>query len=106
MKNHIKSLCPHGAMEARVTSNHKVVGSNPTGDFFFYWYNLMIIYFNHPKQVCMTYLQHMLLSFRFSYLLCVGSIQAFIHGIHPDLFIDSTSTLTKILSNTLKNSGC
>ena len=76
MKNHIKSVCPHGVMEARVTSNHKVVGSNPTGDFF-YWYNLMIIYFNHPKQVCMTYLQHMLLSFRFSYLLCVGSIQYF-----------------------------
>ena len=34
MKNHIKSVCPHGVMEARVTSNHKVVGSNPTGDFF------------------------------------------------------------------------
>ena len=36
MKNHIKSLCPHGAMEARKTSNLKVVGSSPTGDFFYF----------------------------------------------------------------------
>ena len=33
MKNHIKSACPY-MYRKRVTSNHKVVGSNPTGDFF------------------------------------------------------------------------
>ena len=61
----------------------------------------MIIYFNHPKQVCMTYYNICCL---FAFLFIVCDLFVFIHGIHPDLFIDSTSTLTKILSNTLKNS--
>lgn len=65
-----------------------------------------MIYFKHPKEVCMTYFQHMRLSLYFSYILWKGSIQSFIHALFPDLYIRSTTDLSIILIDTLKSAGC
>jgi len=62
--------------------------------------------FDHPKQVCMNYFQHMRLSLYFSYLLACGSFNAFIHAFYPDILITSTSDLSIKLKNILDTSGC
>ena len=49
--------------------------------------------FNHPSNVCMTYLQHMKLSIELSSLFFIGSIKAFIHAFIPDIYITSSSDL-------------
>lgn len=66
----------------------------------------MKYYFKHPKSVCMTYLTHMYLSLYFSYILFIGSIQAFFHAFYPDIFITSTSDLNQKVYKLLTNSGC
>ena len=65
----------------------------------------MRLYFNHPKNVCMTYLKHMKLSLYLSYLLAKGSAKAIIHAFLPDTFITSTSDLTAKVQDILKTSG-
>ena len=62
--------------------------------------------FQHPKQVCMSYCQHLKLSLYFSYILGKGSIFAFVHAFFPDTYITSTSDLSKQLQTTLKSAGC
>lgn len=64
------------------------------------------ILFKHPKNVCMTYRQHFNLSIGFSYILFVGSIKAFVHSIHPDIYVSSTGDLVKQLTKSLDENGC
>ena len=66
----------------------------------------MNLYFNHPKNVCMTYFKHMKLSLYLSYLLAKGSIKAIVHAFLPDTFITSTSDLNEKIQYILKTSGC
>ena len=49
-----------------------------------------MIFFQHPKKVCMTYFQHARLSMNFSYMFLKASKEAFIHAIYPDKYITST----------------
>lgn len=63
-------------------------------------------YFEHPNNVCMSYLTHAKLSLGFSIKLISGSIKAFIHACIPSLYITSTSDLVTEISNELKNNGC
>ena len=62
--------------------------------------------FKHPKEVCMTYLEHATLSFKFSCMLFVGSIKAFIHAIYPDICVTSTSDLIVDIKKKMENAGC
>ena len=62
--------------------------------------------FKHPTNVCMTYLEHMKFAMNISLRLFVGSVQAFVHAIIPDMFVDSTSELINTIDYMLKNSGC
>ena len=48
--------------------------------------------FKHPKEVCMSYLEHCMLSLKFSYILFVGSIKALTSG----LMVFATATGTAI----------
>ena len=66
----------------------------------------MYTYFKHPKAVCMSYLTHMYLSLYFSFILWIGSIQAFFHAFYPDVFITSTTDLAHSLDQILSSSGC
>ena len=62
--------------------------------------------FKHPKEVCMSYLEHCMLSLKFSYVLFVGSIKAFAHAIYPDIFVTSTSDLIIDIKKTMEAAGC
>ena len=66
----------------------------------------MTPYFKHPKHVCMTYFTHMGLSLYFSFILWIGSMQAFFHAFYPDIFITSTTDLAHSLDTILKRAGC
>jgi len=66
----------------------------------------MYFYFDHPKNVCMTYIKHMKLSLYLSYLLAKGSAKAIVHAFLPDTFITSTSDLNEKIQYILKTSGC
>lgn len=54
----------------------------------------------------MTYAQHMFLSLYFSFILGVGSVQAFIHAFIPDVFITSTTDLAHDVQSIINRSGC
>ena len=62
--------------------------------------------FNHPKNVCMTYIQHLKLSFNFSWLFFKGCVLALIHAVIPDFFITSTSDIKNEIDYLLKTNGC
>ena len=62
--------------------------------------------FIHPNSVCMSYVQHMKFSLSISKELFVGSIQAFIHALLPNTYVDSTSSLVKNMAEKLDNAGC
>jgi len=62
--------------------------------------------FEHPKKVCMTYMEHFKLSGEIAYVLCVGSIKAIIHAIYPDMFITSTTDTINYIQKRLNESGC
>ena len=62
--------------------------------------------FEHPRKVCMSYLQHFKLSMGFSYMFAVASIKAFIHAVIPDIYISSTTNTVETAVQIIKNSGC
>lgn len=62
--------------------------------------------FKHPKNVCMTYFEHMKISLTFSFLFFKGNILSIIHAFLPDLFISSTTDINQQIYNILKDNGC
>ena len=62
--------------------------------------------FEHPRKVCMTYMEHFKLSVEMAYVLGVGSIKAIIHAIYPDMFITSTTDTINYIQKRLSESGC
>lgn len=66
----------------------------------------MSIFTNHPKNVCMTYVEHFKLSMTLSIHFLEGSIKAFIHGILPFWFASSSTNINKLIETKIKNSGC
>ena len=52
----------------------------------------MVCYlWEHPKQVCMSYMEHAALSLRLAVLFGVASVTAVVHAILPDLFVTGSS---------------
>ena len=66
--------------------------------------NLMI--FEHPYNVCMSYLEHMVFSLEMSAYFALGSIRAIVHAFVPDLCITSTTDITTHIQKRLAESGC
>ena len=62
--------------------------------------------FNHPQNVCMTYLEHMKLSLQLSSLFFVGSVKALIHAFVPDVFITSSTDTVRIANEKMSKAGC
>jgi len=62
--------------------------------------------FSHPKQVCMTYIEHLKLSLNFSLLMFTGSIKAVIHAFLPDYYITSTSDINNKITKMIQEAGC
>ncbi len=70
-------------------------------------FNLIRYYFlKHPKDVCMTYKEHMKFSLRLSLIFIDASYKAFIHSFFPNSYITSSSDTSKKINYLLKNSGC
>ena len=63
-------------------------------------------FFKHPKQVCMTYFEHFILSMNFSKLFAIGAFKAFVHAILPDVYITSTTDIVEEIKVQLANAGC
>ena len=62
--------------------------------------------FRHPSKVCLTYKQHMKFSFYLSYKFLNASMGAFVHAIHPDIFITHSSDTIKEVTNEMEKIGC
>ncbi len=57
--------------------------------------------FKHLYDVNMTYMEHFLFSSNLSIKLLIGSFKALIHSIYPDIYITSSSDLSKELNELL-----
>jgi hypothetical protein len=68
--------------------------------------NIGYSFWNHPKNVCMTYWQHFYFSMELSGVFLKGFIKAFIHAILPDLYITSTTDSIKYIEQRLEEVGC
>lgn len=69
---------------------------------FLYFFKL----FNtHPNKSDMSYFRHMLLSLKFSIMLFIASIKAFLHALFPFMFETSTSDVVAKINKKL-NSHC
>lgn len=68
----------------------------------------MIIYsqFNHPNSVCMSYIEHMVLSLRFALLFLGACLKAIVHAFIPSLFITSTTDTVSEVQIVLNTNGC
>jgi hypothetical protein len=67
---------------------------------------LLIMFFKHPKQVCMSYGEHFMFSLKISGIFALASIQAMIHAVNPDCFIMSTTENMKRIQEMLETAGC
>ena len=57
------------------------------------------MFFIHPKNVGMTYSEHFIFSIKLSFIFFEGFYKAIIHGIIPDIFINSSTELSKDILN-------
>ena len=64
------------------------------------------LFLDHPKSVCLTYIDHFKLSSNIGIKLGVASIKAFIHAILPFCFIKSSSNIVEEIDYLLKINKC
>ena len=69
-------------------------------------FSTLFMFTRHPKQVCMSYLEHFMFSLGISLTFALASIQALIHAICPDLFTTSTTDNVQHIQERLETSGC
>ena len=62
-----------------------------------------MIFFNHPNKVGMTYFQHMKFSYRLSLLFFEGFYKALIHSFIPDIYITSSTNISKDIQDIINN---
>ena len=62
--------------------------------------------FSHPKDVCLTYIEHFKFSMYLSYTFAKASLFAFFHAIYPDAFITNSSDTIEELTREMKKIGC
>tara|TARA_B100001059_G_scaffold236805_2_gene290648 strand:- start:6814 stop:7080 length:267 start_codon:yes stop_codon:yes gene_type:complete len=67
--------------------------------------NFFELFNKHPSDVGMNYFSHMLLSLKFSIMLFIASIKAFLHALFPFMFETSTSDVVAKINKRL-NSNC
>ena len=64
------------------------------------------MYFKHPQQACMTYVQHCFFSLRLSVMFAEASLKAVAHAFLPDYYITSSSDMVVSIQSLLKHAGC
>lgn len=61
---------------------------------------------NHLEKVCMSYVEHILLSFKLTICFFLGGICACIHGFIPNLFPKSSTFFSEYIASEIKKNGC
>lgn len=64
------------------------------------------MWFQHPKNVCMTYLEHFRFALKISYLFLSGATVTLIHAFVPDVFTNTPSDINAKIKYEIENSGC
>ena len=59
--------------------------------------------FAHPREVCMTYWEHLSFSMHFSYNFAKASVGAFVHALFPPFFLTHS---TQTIMEELRTTGC
>lgn len=62
--------------------------------------------FEHPTNVCMSYLQHMKLSLELSSIFFIGSLKAIVHAFIPDIYITSSTDTVRFAKDKMSKAGC
>ena len=62
--------------------------------------------FNHPAEVCMSYLQHFRFSMEMAYIFGIASMKAIVHAVYPDAYLQSTTETVNYIQERLKSAGC
>ena len=62
--------------------------------------------FKHPKEVCMSYFEHMKFFLYLSYMFGKASFCALINAIYPDILITTSSDTISKLTFEMKQIGC
>lgn len=62
--------------------------------------------FEHPSNVCMTYLEHMKLSLELSSIFFIGSLKAFVHAFIPDIYVTSSTDTFRFANEKMSKAGC
>ena len=62
--------------------------------------------FSHPKQVCMTYTEHMKFSLGLSLDFAKSSGAAIIHAFLPDYYVTNSSDTIKNITEKMEKVGC
>ena len=61
---------------------------------------------DHLGKVCMSYVEHVLLSLKLCICFFLGGICAYIHAFIPDMFPKSSSYFSEYIANEIKQNGC
>ena len=61
---------------------------------------------DHLEKVCMSYVEHVLLSLKLCICFILGGICAYIHAFIPDMFPKSSSYFSEYIANESKQNGC
>ena len=62
--------------------------------------------FQHPKSVCLTYLEHFRFSMYLSYEFAVASFCAVIHAFYPDACVTHSSDMIARVKREMDKIGC
>lgn len=68
--------------------------------------SIELCFLTHPRNVCMTYLEHLQFSGGLAYTLIKGAAKALIHAVFPNMYITSTTELANELEKNLAAAGC
>jgi hypothetical protein len=63
-------------------------------------------FFYHPNSVCLSYFQHMRLSFFFATQFMLGASKSIIHAFFPNLYKQGSLNTITVVSNKLESVGC
>lgn len=67
---------------------------------------LFSLLLDHPRDVCMTYIDHLWFSLGMAYTFALSAIKAVVHAFVPGWYITSTSDCVEEIHELLRESGC
>lgn len=62
--------------------------------------------FEHPKNVCLSYMEHLKFSMWLSYEFAVASIVAAVHAVYPDAYVTHSSDTVSRIRAAMEKIGC